>query len=308
MCSKQGGKPYVGKLNLRFFEEFILNVTLRKEAILLMSYYATDRLSIFIDSYDGNSDIWQSFFNIFDFFWKDCPYQRYLVTNEKDCSEKNLTVIKTGREIDWFTTTLTALYKVKTKYVWLFLDDYFLSKKIDNSDIEEVIDYMENNNVFFYRLSLCGSLDKKITRRQITNDFYYAINLQPAVWEKEKFIYFLEKLQKEGCRTPWDFERYFIDYFKRQNKGKTIEGVVYDNRDIMGYQNAIIQGKWVRRVLAYYKRKFGIIIHVNSREIMPFYAEVFDFIKGKAPLLFSCSQRIRIKALLEKIGFKFMSH
>lgn len=273
-----------------------------------MNCFSDEKLAIFIDSYDGNSDVWLSFFDIFNFFWKDCPYQRYLVTNEKDCPENNLIVIKTGKEVNWFTTTLNALYKVKSKYIWLFLDDYFLSKNINNSDIEEIIEYMEKNNVYFYRLSLRGDLDRRDVRHKITNDFFYAINLQPAIWEKEKLLYFLKKLQKEGCRTPWDFERYFINYFKQQNNGEVIRGVVYDTRDIMGYQNAIIQGKWVRRILVYYKRRFGITIHVNKREIMPVHSEFFDLVKRKGHLIFNYRERNKIKALLEKIGLKFMSH
>lgn len=265
-------------------------------------------MSIFIDSYDGNSDVWDNFFLIFDYFWKDCSYARYLVTNEKDCLVNNLKVIKTGQDIDWFSTTLTALRKVNTKYVWLFLDDYFLSKNINNSDIEEILDYMDENNVYFYRLSLRGDLDRKVERHKITNSFFYAINLQPAIWNREQFISFLESLYAKGYRTPWEFENYFISHFKEINNAEIIDGVIYDTRDLMGYQNAIIQGKWVRHVLNFYRKKFGIIIDIKERKVMPLHLELFDFIKRKSHLFFDYNTRNKIKDVLLKFGIRFMSH
>lgn len=266
-----------------------------------------NRMSIFIDSYDGNKDIWKNLFDIFDRFWQDCPYTRYLVTNNTSFDRDNLTILKTGDEIDWFTTTMIALKRIPTKYVWLFLDDYYLSKPIANDDVEEILDYMDNNDVFFYRLSLRGDLDRSVIRHWITGDFVYAINLQPVIWNRERFIYYLEDLHNKGCKSPWEFEKYFIDYYERMNSNEVIPGVVYDTRDIMGYQNAIIQGKWVRHVLRYYKTKFGIVIDTGERECLSYAAESFDFIKRKGHLILNYNTRRSIKNILRKMGFKFMT-
>lgn len=265
------------------------------------------RLSIFVDSYDGNKDLWKNLFDIFDHFWSNCPYERFLVTNNESFQRKNLMVIKTGDEIDWFTTTIIALKQINTKYVWLFLDDYYLSKKIINDDVEEILDYMDTNNVFFYRLSLRGDLDKKVIRHQITGDFVYAINLQPVIWNREKFLYYLEKLHDKGCKSPWEFEKYFIKYFENKNSTDVIPGVIYDTRDIMGYKNAIIQGKWVRHVVIFFKKKFGIIIDTGNRSYMSYRAELFDFIKRKGHSVFKYEMRQKIKNHLSKVGLKFMT-
>lgn len=82
-----------------------------------------------MSSYDGCSDIWDVFFDIWEKFWEDCHYPVYLVTNEKNYSRKNVIVLKTGKEINWFFRTIASLEQMKEKYVLFMLEDYFLSKK-----------------------------------------------------------------------------------------------------------------------------------------------------------------------------------
>lgn len=267
-----------------------------------------ERLSIFVDSYDGNKDLWKSLFSIFDHFWPDCPYSRFLVTNNESFEWEKVDVIKTGDDLDWFTTTLIALKKVRTPYVWFFLDDYYFSKSINTTDIEEIIDYIDEKKIFFYRLSTINGLDKTKLRNNVRSDFVYAINLQPVIWNREKFIYFLEKLYNKGCRSPWEFERYFIKHFEKSKDAKVISGVAYDTRDIMGYQNAIIQGKWVRHVVMLYKRKFNIIIDTGNRKYMSYTSELLDYIKRKGHSLLSYKSRKILKRMFKKIGFKFMTN
>lgn len=265
------------------------------------------QLSIFVDSYDGNKDLWKNLFDVFDYFWPNCPYDRYLVTNSESFSRKKINVIKTGEEVNWFSTTLNALKQIDTKYIWFFLDDYYLSKMISNDDIEEIINYMDNNDIFFYRLSLRSDLDKKYIRHQITGESVYAINLQPVIWNRENFISKLEMLQTLGCKSPWDFERYFINYFENKKSKEIISGIIYDTRDIMGFKNAVIQGKWVRHVIKFYKDEFGIILDIGSRECMSYFAEFFDYVKTKGNNFISYKTKKKMKKILKCFGFKFMT-
>ena len=95
------------------------------------------RLTIMVDSFDGYSDLWPYFFELFHKYWTDCPYETKLVCNLKDYDEK---LIKVGEEKDWVTRTLSALTKISTPYVLLLLEDYFLSKPICNAQFEQVFD------------------------------------------------------------------------------------------------------------------------------------------------------------------------
>ncbi len=266
-----------------------------------------NRLSIFVDSYDGSKDLWKNLFDVFDHFWPDCPYERFLVANNEHFDRENLTVVNTGDEVDWVTTTLIGLRAISTKYVWLFLDDYYLSKNIKNSDIEEILDYMDSNDTFFYRLSPCRASDISVERHTVNHNFVYAINLQAVIWNRERFIENLEMIHSKGLKSPWEFERYFINYFENSNRTDVIPGVVYDTRDIMGYRNAIIQGKWVRHVIKEYKKEYGMILDTGNRPFMSRSAEFFDYAKKKAHSFFGFKARRRIKKALSKLGLKFMT-
>lgn len=272
-----------------------------------MSDKMNENLAIFIDSYDGNSDVWDNFFKVFDEYWSDCIFKRYLVTNIKDYKKENLNIIKCGENTEWFFCTLNALKKIEAKYIMFMLDDYYFSKKMKNEDLLEIVNTMDIEDVFFYRLSIRGDLDKRIKQHQIKTDFVYAINLQPAIWNRKKLIRFLELLHQKGCTSPWDFERYFINRFKKIDSVRIVKGVLYDTRDIMGYKNAIIQGKWVRHVLRYYEKNTDIRLDPGTRPFMSPKKELIDYLKRLSHSVLNYNMRNKIKIFLGKFGFKFMT-
>ena len=266
-----------------------------------------EKLSIFVDSYDGNSDVWENYFKIFNYYWNDCKYPLYLVANEADYKYKNLKVLKVGKNREWFRCTLNALYEIDSKYIMFLLDDHYFSKKMKNEDVEEIISTMEEKQLFFYRLSPCGEVDVEKKRKKVMTSFVYAINLQPAIWERAVFINYLEQLVAMGCKTPWEFERYFIEKFSQSKENKEIEGVMYDTRDLMGYKNAIIQGKWVRHVLNYYNRNTELRLSPGKRPYMSVSSEIFDILKRFSHRFLDYEKRKRIKKIMSKIGIKFMT-
>ena len=75
----------------------------------------------------------------------------------------------------------------------------------------------------------------------------------------------------------------------------------------MGYKNAIIQGKWVRHVVKFFKKEFGIIIDTGNRGYMSGSSELFDWIKQKGHVFLKYESRKRIKKGLSMIGLRFMT-
>lgn len=266
-----------------------------------------NRLSIFIDSFDGNSDIWPSFFTVFNRFWPNCSYPRYLVSNYKDCNEKGITVIKTEEDKKWIPCTLRAIKKIETKYIFFLLEDYFFSKTINEEDIEEILDYMDEHDIYFYRMSYRSDLDKSKIRQPIKADPPYVINLQPVIWKRNIFEKYLSELSEKGVSSPWDFERHFIEFYQSHNDSDFVPGVMYDTRDLMGYKNAIIQGKWVRKVIKYYDKNTDIRLNIGGRPLLSVKEEMMDNLKQKGHKLFSFSTRKKMKKILSKIGIKFMT-
>ena len=149
------------------------------------------------------------------------------------------------------------------------LEDYFISKNINNEDFYEIVRFMKLHKSYYYQLSIneeIGIKYKDVT--QADSHIKYPISLQPAVWKKD---YLLSKLKDINKESPWDFEDYFrIKYIK--NKGK-IEGVYYDTRDLLGYKNGVLRGKWIPSTVRYFEKK-GISIELGERKYLSKYSEI----------------------------------
>lgn len=257
-------------------------------------------VAVYVNSFDGYSDIWETFFYIFKQFWSDCKYPVYLINNEKNFHLDGITVINTGVEKNWFYRTISSLEKVKEEYIIFLLEDYFFSKKIKNDDIENIIKYMENKNIFFYRLSDSNIKARSKDIIHVPNGTDYAVSLQPAVWNRRKLIHLLKTI--DG-KSPWDFEYYLNDNLKTDHK--YYEGIVFDTRDILGYKNGVLRGKWIPETLQFYKR-IGININTGERLIL----SKVKWYKYKLALITRkfCSRPVRkiIKSILKKLHINYV--
>lgn len=263
--------------------------------------------AIFIDSYDENVDVWSPFFAIFGAYWKNCKHNRYLVNNILDYDCENLKVINTGEERGWFQMTIKGLEAVNEKYILFLLEDYGFSKNINSHDFEEIVEIMEKENIFYYRLTCPDHFSKNKSFIPVPENTSYPISLQPAIWNKGRLLEILNELASEGARTPWDFEKYFIEKYRDGSPDVMIEGIRYDSRNLIGYQNLIIQGKWDPRVIRLYQ-KAGISIDTNKRDLMTRKAVLLDGIKrNKFVRRLSENNQKRIKTIMKKIGVRFMT-
>ena len=264
-------------------------------------------VALFIDSFDGNSDVWKAFFSVYEKYWGDCCFQRYLISNEKEYKTNNLTVIKTGKEKNWFVMTIEGLEHIPEKYVFFVLEDQLIGKRIDNEVISEIVSRMEREKIFYYRMTCSNRFEKDSSFIQIPENTPYPISLQPAIWEREYLLQLLKELYADGNKTPWDFERHFIEKYRGGSSKNYIQGVRYDSRNIMNYKNILIQGKWDPRVIRFYKRQ-GIIINTGERPFMAINEVLLDGLKrNKLFRSLSITKQAYIKKTLKKIGIKFMT-
>lgn len=220
------------------------------------------RLAIYVSSYDGCSDLWDTFFSMIDCFWPNCIFPIYLINNTYSYIHKNVHVINTGAEKNWFYRAISSLRIIDEEYVLFMLEDYFISKKVENDTICEIMRFIERNNVYYYQLSTGNTNSKEDIRTAVSAKTSYPVSLQPAIWKREKLLSILIQINGE---TPWDVENYFICKYK--NEDGLIPGVFHDTRDILGYKNGVLRGKWIRTTLNYYKKK-GITINTGNREVM----------------------------------------
>ena len=75
----------------------------------------TQDLCVYISSFDGYSDVWDTFFDIFFKYWPDCPFKIYLINNCQPYLRENCNVIHTGEEVSWFSRPITSLERIDEK-------------------------------------------------------------------------------------------------------------------------------------------------------------------------------------------------
>ena len=158
-----------------------------------------DKLAMLVLSCDKYSDLWDDFFNLKERFWSDCPYKWYIVTESKDYNREGVSVIKCGNTLNWAGRFRYAVNTINAQYYGIYLEDYFITEKVENAIITDLLDIMERHNVTFLNTAdvfgNCIRMRNKNYFKEhlivIPNDKRYGISTESAIWEKN---YLLKKL------------------------------------------------------------------------------------------------------------------
>lgn len=218
----------------------------------------SDKLVILVLSCDAYGDLWQDFFNLRDKFWQDCPYKWYLVTETKEFHHPNVEIIRCGKNLNWAGRLRYAIETIDSQYYGLFLDDFFISERIDNKIIESTLSIMESNKATFLNMSdvfnNIVSLKEKVYCAKhliiIPKSLPYGVSTEAAIWEKE---YLLSKIGS-GDYSAWQFE---IDRVNEAKSAKGIDGFnLCDERMPfhVSVEPVVIQGKVYPIAKKYFKK------------------------------------------------------
>lgn len=160
---------------------------------------------------------------------------------------------------------------------------------------------MKKNDIEFYQLYFSGAKNyKKEKIIRIPEGRMYIISLQPAIWKRQTFLEYLRTIQSSGGKSPWDFERYFVTKRKEGISISLIDKSRYDLRDILGYKNGILQGKWIRATIAFYKKN-GIELDLGTRKVMSVKDTLMYDIKKRAAAIQNPRIKSGIKNILKKL-------
>ena len=184
----------------------------------------------------------------------------------------------------------------------LLLEDFFISDKVDNGEIEKIVDFMEKENIVYYKLQTFSKLKsdkyKKIPYlTEIKDDKKYGVSLLAAIWKKEDLL----KMIGGGDYNAWRFE-----IMRNEEKSHNLSGkCVYDNRDVLHICHGVVKGKYLPQAIKAMKKKGYILNSSNEREILSF-KERFEF-KLKLYIKNMCPESLydTVKKTGKKIGFRF---
>jgi len=164
-----------------------------------------EKLAILISSCDDFSDCWDPYFHGFRKYWRDCPYDVFIVTNYKDLSDGSIRAIKVGKDRGWSQNTLEALRQIETPYVFYTHEDFWIKKPVETGVIEDYIALMERGKADYVRLFPAPPPDADFPDDWrlgiLADEAPYRTSLQVALWRKTVF----QELIVPG-ENPWQFE------------------------------------------------------------------------------------------------------
>lgn len=256
-----------------------------------------NKMVIFVLSCDKYQDVWDEFFNLKDRFWADCNFQWYVITESLTCDREGVKTINSDG--DWSTRFRNAVKSVDAKYICSFLEDYFITEKIDNGRINQLVEFMEKHKVSFLNMDDgFNHIQKTPNIKQYCEDILiipkhmnYGVDTAGAIWNRN---YLLEKLG-DGDYSAWQFE------LDRCNEAKTEEGlsglILLDQKQSLNISKipVIIQGAYYPPALKYFEG-LGYIINCHGRKVMSRWSVFIYWLKRK------CSKSKHGRKLLKWVG------
>jgi hypothetical protein len=233
----------------------------------------TKDYTIIVMSCDGYSDIWPYFAQCWDKFWPDCPFDAYLISEEKQFVHERIGNIRTEKPMRWGEMLLYVLDQVKTPNIIYLQEDYLLRSKVDSEKLLEYFQKFEDLNAAYLRLlpwpgpDALHPLDSEIGI--LSPDSKYRTSLQAAIWDKE-ILQSLVHLSDDGRFESWSIERAKqIDRpFLCVNRNGIRNDINYDgDYPLNYYATSVFQGKWLKEALRLYA-SLGIKINPKPRGVM----------------------------------------
>ena len=201
--------------------------------------------SLIIMSCDTYEDTWQPFFKLKEKYWKDCPYETYVVSETKDCMYAN-TIKQEGA---WTKRLREALKEIKTDYVLLMLDDFFIRDYVDQKRIDK-IKFNDNTAVYNFELAyeskIKGNAKNGFKLRE--NNSSYMLSCQPSIWNRKILI---ELLDKDMTPHEWEYQILNSKYEFYINVGDLIIDIGYYNHK----KWSIVNGKWHKEIVPFFERE-----------------------------------------------------
>ena len=215
----------------------------------------SDKITGLILSCSKFSDLWDGNIKLFNENWPDKDFGTFIVTDgPTDVKYPGVGIIAAGEGVEWSERLSLALKQVRTEFVFVTMDDYYLVKPVDSQRIADLVALMEKEGYDYLRLY---PRPKRATREEVPGykgvyhvdtTCNYSVNLYSGIWRRS----FLEYAIREP-KTAWDFE---VSLSKTATE--------YNAKCICSYNDeysildVVRKGKILHRANRYFKKHPGI--------------------------------------------------
>jgi len=252
--------------------------------------------AVLVSSSDSYSDLGVQLEKNYMKYWPDCSMKVYFVTNTAQVTFKKFIGLTTGPDFGWSDSLALSLDKIAEEYVWLMLEDCFLTKRVNNHVVNEALEFAIDNNIscLHPRYWPKDPKNKKNHANFVIYEsgFPYSVNAY-ALWN----VSTLKKCLKLG-ESAGEFETKGNARFMSLGQAGSVLSSIFE------IQHLVIRGKWkpgIRRV----DKKYQFNLDLDKRPFMsPFsilkyglISFVFNFVMNRI----SWKKRKKIVDLINKI-------
>lgn len=256
--------------------------------------------AIVVVTFDGYSDLWDSYFDNLDFFWGNRQFKTYLINNKLKYYRKNVNVINTGEEKSWYEKVINGLKNVLEDNIILLFEDYYLGEKVDQEFLSKLVSEFNDKDYQYLRLTNIPAKKFKSTVYKIKKNQRYGVNLQAAIWEKNEFI----SLTTDISKSAWEIEAHLNKILKNELLNKKYYAL---SKNCLNVKNGVIQGKWYPPTLQYFSNLGFELNKDSSRKIMS-KREVRKYNRKQFIVKIIPNWIINMmKPMLKKLRFKFIT-
>ena len=231
---------------------------------------------ILVMSTDSFSDCWNPYFHLLKKYYPEFNNNVYLFTESSHYSHNGFNIINLNysnpgrrKKPTWTECFLDAMDQITEEIFLLWLDDLFLSSKVNEKVIDEFTGFMRKQKIPYIGLGgnsgpfHQSTISQKLTR--IDDRASFRISLLPSLWNKSLMRKYLRKhenpwlLEVYGSKRSW----YSTELFYSSNND------LYGETSIVPYfpnRTGIIRGKWHPDVPGFFKKE-NIFIDFSVRGI-----------------------------------------
>lgn len=267
------------------------------------------KFAIILPSFDPYKDLFDIFINQFLKCWPDCPYP-LVISNmffDYTTSNESIIVLHNGDHKEFRYRELKAMDYINAKYYLCCEDDRIFTKRVNNKDVEKILDFMEKNDVKYFRTHSSIRKKKPVDQYKGYEHFYHIRNDEPYGICGSSSIFRDDYLREliENTENEYIYENELLEesYLSKQ---LYVNNAATDDRNVFHIVHCIEKQKWLRdskKVI----ESLGYDLSNNKRDCEGFFQNMLSKTKSFIGIKMPLKYRYKLKKIITKIGIKFIT-
>ena len=199
------------------------------------------RMIIFLVVYGPYKDIYEIFLKQFRKNWPDCPYPLIIGNQYYPINEDNILTLDFDETLNGPQRLNKIINLIDADYYLGFEVDRLIMDKVDSSEVEKILDFMDSNNIKYFRCN--ASVIKKREKDKYTGyDHYYHIPAKEPYGVPGSTVIWSKQLRKEMIEKKLDSGYIWEAYQNKRaalSKEEWLENYATDDRNLFSILHCI---------------------------------------------------------------------